>query len=159
MSTRLIAAALAVCLAPLAARAADDDNPYKNVKVGDFATYKMETKVANFTITGDITQTVTAKTEKEATVKATGKLNINGMMMDIPAAEQKIDLTKPYDPTKIGGAGALPPGVDVAVEKGKEGKEKVKVAGKEYDATWTDYTVKAKVSTRVWSSKVKRAWP
>jgi len=129
--TRLLAAALAACLAPLAARAADDDNPYKNVKVGDYSTYKMNTKVGQIAVTGTITQTITAKTDKEATAKVTGTVTVNGTAMEIPAQEQKVDLTKPYDPTKVGGG--LPAGTEAKVEKLKEGKEKVKVAGKEYD--------------------------
>ena len=159
MSRRLFAAVVAVCIVPLATRA-QDDNPYKNVKVGDFATYKLETKVATFTISGTMTQTVTAKSDKEATVKATGKISLNGKDMDIPATEQKIDLTKPYDPTKIGGPSGLPAGTDAKLEKDKEGKEKIKVGGKEYDTTWTTYKMKAKtggieieVDLKVWMTK------
>ena len=96
----MLAAVLAVALAPVAARAADDDNPYKNAKVGDYATYKMTTKVAGFDVAGTMTQTVTAKNDKEATVKVTGP-DVNGM--DLPAQEQTIDLTKPFDPTKASG--------------------------------------------------------
>lgn len=154
MTVRLLAA-LAVCLAPLTARAADDENPYKNTKVGDYATYKMNMKVAGFAVTGTTTQSVTAKSDKEATVKVTGSIELNGMKMDIPEQEQKIDLTKPYDPTKIGGG--LPAGTDVKVEKGKEGKEKIKVAGKEYDTTWTTYTVKGKAGGQDITAEVK-AW-
>ena len=47
---------------------------------------------------GPLTQTVSAKSDKEVTLKVTGKIND----VDIPAQEQKIDLTKPYDPTKAG---------------------------------------------------------
>ena len=100
----------------------------------------MSMKVAGQNLDGTVTQTVTAKTDKEVTVKVTGK--VNGM--DIPAQEQKIDLTKPFDPTKAGGG--LPAGTDVKVEKGKEGKEKIKVVGKEYEATWTTYKVKGKAN-------------
>ena len=153
MRVRLLAAVLAIAFAPVAACAADDDNPYKNVKVGDYATYKMITKVAGFDVAGTMTQSVTKKTDKEATIKIV--TNVNNM--DLPAQEQTIDLTKPYDPTKAGG---LPPGADVNVEKGKEGKEKIKVGGKEYESTWTTYKVKAKVNgqeinadTKVWMSK------
>ncbi len=158
MKVRLFAAVLALGAVTLAARAADEDNPYKNVKKGDYATYKMSTKVAGMDITGTIVQTVTDKTDKEVTIKAGGKVSFMGKDIDIPEQEQKIDLTKPYDPTKIGGA--LPAGTDVKVEKGKEGKEKIKVGGKEYDATWTEYKMKAKamgqdVATdlKVWMSK------
>jgi len=153
MYLRLFAAAIALAFVPAAARAADDGNPYKNVKVGDYATYKMTMKVAGQTLAGTVTQSITAKTEKEATIKVTGK--INGM--DIPEQTQKIDLTKPFDPTKLG---SQPAGTDVKVEKGKEGKEKIKVAGKEYDATWTAFKVTGKASgleidsdMKVWMSK------
>lgn len=148
MRVRLFAVALVVCTAPVAARAADDENPYKNVKVGDFATYKMTTKVAGFDVAGTMTQSITKKTDKEATIKVVA--SVNGM--DLPAQEQTIDLTKPYDPTKVGG---LPGGADATVEKGKEGKEKLKVAGKEYETTWTTYKVKAKANGQDIAADVK----
>jgi hypothetical protein len=153
MRVRLLVAVLALATAPVVARSADDDNPYKNVKVGDFATYKMTTKVAGFDVAGTITQSIVKKTDKEATVKVVA--NVNGM--ELPAQEQTIDLTKPYDPTK--GAN-LPAGTDATVEKGKEGKEKLKVGGKEYETTWTTYKVKAKTmgqdiaaDMKTWMSK------
>lgn len=156
MSLRLFAA-LALVAAPASARAADDYNPYKDVKVGDYATYKMEMKVAGMTVNGTVTQSVTAKTEKEATVKATGSVEALGMKIQIPEQKQTIDLTKPFDPTKAGG---LPAEGDVKVEKLKDGKEKIKVGGKEYDAEWTTYKVKGKMQGgdfdgefKVWMSK------
>ena len=157
MTIRLFTAILAIFCAPLVVRSADEDNPYKNAKVGDFATYKMSMKVAGFAVTGSTTQSVTAKSEKEATVKTTGAFELNGMKMDIPAQEQTIDLTKPFDPTKVGGGGGLPAGTDVKVETGKEGQDKIKVAGKEYDCTWTTYTVKGKAGGQEITADVK-AW-
>ncbi|MBP3959560.1 hypothetical protein J8F10_30315 [Gemmata sp. G18] len=133
---------LALVLAPVVAHAADVENPYKGAKVGDFAVYKMTTKVGDFNIKGTVTQTVTEKSDKEVTVKGTGTVEFNGNKMDIPAQEQKIDLTKPFDPTK---AANLPGGAEAKVEKGKEGKEKIKVGDKEYSTTWTTYTAKMKV--------------
>jgi hypothetical protein len=151
MKVRLLVALLIVA-APLAARAADEENPYKKVKVGEFATYKMTTKVAGQSLEGTITQTVAAKDDKEVTLKVTGK--VNGM--DIPAQEQKIDLTKPYDPTKT----AVPPGTDAKVEKLKDGKEKIKAGGKEYDCKWESFKVTGKAmgiemnaDVKVWQSK------
>jgi hypothetical protein len=158
MSSRLLAAALAACLATHAARAADEDNPYKNVKVGDYATFKMDVKIMGVPTSGFVTQTVTAKTDKEATVSGSGKVEANGQKADLPPTEQKIDLTKPFDPTKVGGG--LPPGTEAKIEKLKEGKEKLKVAGKEYETTWTTYKLKGKAlgqevdaDVKVWMSK------
>lgn len=157
MSIRTIIAAMAVCLVPLAAHTADNDefNPYKNTKVGDFATYKLNVKLGALNITGTTTQTITAKSEKEATVKVTASLN----GMEVPAQTQMIDLTKPYDPTKAAGGG-LPPGVEGNVEKLKDGKEKVTIGKKEYDANWTTYKMTAKTggmeikaNVKVWTSK------
>ncbi len=154
MKTRLLAAALALVVLPFAARAADEENPYKKAKLGDFATYKMTTKIAGLNVEGTLTQTVTEKTDKAVKIKTVGK--VNGM--DIPAVDQEIDLTKPYDPTKA--TGNLPAGADVKVEKLKDGKEKVKVGGKDYDTTWETYKMKIKQAgmeieseMKVWQSK------
>jgi hypothetical protein len=151
MKIRLWAMVL-IAAAPLSARAADEENPYKKVKVGDFATYKMTTKLAGQTVEGTATQTVTAKDDKEATIKMVVK--VNGT--ELPAQEQKIDLTKPYDPAKTG----LPPGAEVKVEKLKDGTEKLKAAGKEYDCKWETYKVTGKAmgieisaDVKVWQSK------
>ena len=105
MTARLSAAVLLAASAVLIARAQEPkqepkpagDNPYKNVKVGDFATYKLKVKAGTVELDVVTTQTVTAKTDKEVTVKVTA--TVNGM--DAPATEQKIDLTKPFDPTRL----------------------------------------------------------
>jgi hypothetical protein len=151
---RAFIAALTLAAVAPTVRAADDENPYKSAKVGDYATYTMVTKVANNDLTGTITQTVTKKDDKEATVKVTGEIEFGGNKMKFPEQEQKIDLTKPFDPTK--GAN-LPGGADAKVEKGKEGKEKIKVGGKEYDTTWTTYKVKAKLMNQDIDADIK-AW-
>lgn len=151
---RFLVAALVLVITAISTRAADEENPYKSAKVGDYATYSMTTKFGGFAIDGVITQTVTAKSDKEATIKVTGSVEFGGNKKDIPAQEQKIDLTKPYDPTK--GAN-LPGGDEVKVEKGKEGKEKIKVNGKEYSCTWTTYKVKGKAKGMDIDADVK-AW-
>ncbi len=152
MKARLLAFALALVVAPLAV-AAEEENPYKKTKVGDYASYKMTTKVAGLNIEGTVTQQVTAKSDKEVTIETTGK--VNGM--DIPAQKQTIDLTKPFDPTK---AGSVPAGAQVKVEKLKEGTEKVKVGGKEYATKWETYKMKMKAmgmefeaDMKVWQAK------
>jgi len=157
MTARSLAAALAAAaVAALTVQAqnpAAPANPYQNTKVGDYASYKMKVSVGPVNLEGVTTQTVTARTDKEVTVKTTA--TVNGM--EAPPQEQKIDLTKPYDPTKVGG---LPMGTEATVTKGKDGAEKVKVGTKEYETTWTNYTVKAKAAgmdidsdVKVWNAK------
>ena len=156
MSFRTMIVAMSLCFAPVTLFAADNEDfhPYKNVKVGDFATYKINVKVGqSLNVTGTSTQSVTAKSDKEATIKVSG--SVNGS--DIPTQTQTIDLTKPYDPTKVG---ALPPGFEGSVKKLKDGKEKVKLGTKEYDTNWQTFEVTAKAggmdikaNVKVWMSK------
>lgn len=151
MTARLLALGCFVSLTAVAARAADEPaNPYKDAKVGDSVTYKLTIKAAGQTIDGTATQTVTAKTDKEATVE----MKVKAGPIQQPAVTQKIDLTKPYDPAAASG---LPPGSDLKVEKLKDGKEKVTVGGKEYDATWSTYKMSGKVMGLELSAEVK-AW-
>jgi hypothetical protein len=153
MPIRTIFAAIALLAVPMLARTAENDdfNPYKNAKVGDYATYKLNTKVAGNPIPGVITQSVIEKTEKEAKLKVVS--SVNGM--DIPGPVQTIDLTKPYDPTK-----GLPPGFEGTMKKVKDGKEKLKVMGKDYETNWNAYDLDGKISgmeikasITVWFSK------
>lgn len=127
--------ALAIVTAPLAARAADEDNPYKSAKVGDFAKYAVKGKLGFLPLDGVVTQTVTAKSDTEATLKVV--LTAGGV--ETPFPEQKIDLSKPLDPTK---GFALPKFGSVKLEKLKTGTEKIKVGGKEYETEWTTYKLK-----------------
>lgn len=152
MKMRMLAAALALAFAP-AGWAADEENPFKKAKVGDFATYKMATKISGVTLEGVVTQTVISKDDKEAVVELTGKVNNT----DIPPQKQTIDLSRPYNPSASTG---LPTGVGAKVERLKEGKEKVKVGMKDHDTTWETYKVKLNAGgtdfdaeLRVWQDK------
>jgi hypothetical protein len=154
MKIRLIAAlALAVGAVALAA---DEPNPYAKAKVGDYATYKTSTKLGGITMDGTLTQTVTAIDAKEATISVTGKVNNQDIQQP---AVYKIDLTKPFDPTKANGP--LPEGTSMEVEKVKEGKEdkerieKVKVGDKTYDARVETFKTKVKAGGLEFESRVK----
>src|SRR5205823_7680813 len=88
---------------------AEDENPLKNAKVGDWIEYKsVMTGPAN--IESSMKQTVTAKTDDELTMD---------MVMKTPAGEQKqqmkIDLKKKYDPRSMGGEGEFK-----EIDKGEE---------------------------------------
>ncbi|MEJ5276658.1 MAG: hypothetical protein WHU94_12180 [Thermogemmata sp.] len=119
-----------------------DEHPYAHVRVGDYATYTLKMKVAHLTMEGVVTQTVIAKTNQEVTIKTTGKLSYMGSPQVLPPREQKIDLTKPYDPTKF--SPQLPQGAEVQVQKLHEGREKIVVGDKSYECTWTEYRIQAK---------------
>ncbi|MCS6865038.1 MAG: hypothetical protein RMJ56_13550 [Gemmataceae bacterium] len=153
---RSLIATWVLIVSPLAVSAAEEENPYKNAKVGDYATYTTTAEFGGLTLSGTVTQTVIAKTNKEVTIKITGHIEFAGNKMEIPAQEQTIDLTQPFDPTK----GGTIPGGDASFEKDKDGKEKIKVNGKEYDSTWVSYKVKAKImglelqgNMKVWTAK------
>jgi hypothetical protein len=153
MSIRTFVVPIALICLPLAAQTAekDDFNPYRNTKVGDFAIYKINTKVGGLNVPGTISQTVIAKTDKEATLKVVS--SVNGM--EVSGPPQVVDLTKPYDPTK-----GLPPGFVCTLKKAKDGQEKLKVLGKDYDTNWTSYDLDGKVNEmdikgniKVWFAK------
>jgi hypothetical protein len=159
MSMRLLSTAFAVLVLPglAAAQTTKDpeEHPYAKVKVGDWVTYTMTAEpmtVNEFTTTSR----VAAKDDKNVTIKMGGKITLMGNTTDFPESEIKIDLTQPYDahtnPNDKKG--------DTKVEKVGEGKEKVKVGGKEYDTTWTKTKVTTKVmgkesvvESTVWMSK------
>ncbi|HVL11840.1 MAG TPA: hypothetical protein VM529_04715 [Gemmata sp.] len=151
MTVRLTALAALVSLVALTARA--QDHPFKTAAKDDTATYKMKVAVGTLVLEGTTTQTVVAKTDTKVTVRVTA--NFSGM--EPPPQDQEIDLTKTYDPTRVG---ALPQGAEAKLDKLKDGKEKIKVAGKEYETTWTTYKMKAKAGgmdidadLKVWMSK------
>jgi hypothetical protein len=137
--------------------AADDENPYKKAKVGDYVTFKMTMKVGETIFNGSYTQTVTERTEKEVQIKTSGTINAE----KIYALDKKIDITKPYDLIQHI---ILSEDREVQVEKLKEGKEKIKVKDKEYDCTWQSFKLKSKAKGKeedefkIWLSKQVGFW-
>ncbi len=142
----------------------EEENPFKKAKVGDYATYKMEGKVGvggmNFEISGTVTQTVIEKDDKKAVIEI--ETDIPGLPVKPPKQKQEIDLTKPFDPSKLSGGAQIPGGGELKLEKGKSGKEKVKVGGKEYETNWETVTGKTKLpdpigeiemNIKTWTSK------
>lgn len=127
---------LLVCLVP-AARGADEENPLKKSKVGDWAEYRM----TGPNMDGKTRMTITAKDEKELTYEVTGKVSFGGKEMVMPVQTKKIDLTKPYD--AISAANLAHTGT--TLETVGKGTSKLKLAGKEYETNW----VKMKSSTTV----------
>lgn len=124
------------------------DNPFKSAKVGDWVEYSLSAAGQNMTVK----QTVKEKSETSVTMTTeTSAPNLpNPIKQDM-----KVDLTKPYDPTK-------PPAEmkDAKVEKLGEGNEKITVGGKTYDCKWIKSKAvvetmgfKVESESKVWISK------
>jgi hypothetical protein len=124
-------AVVALIIAPIAANAAEPENPYKKAKKGEWASYKMTIKAGGNNIDGTVKQTVTAVDEKSVTLEVATMLFGNEMKRT-----QTIDLTKPFNP--LAGQG-LPPGADAKMEKKESGKESLEIGGKKVESEWTSY--------------------
>jgi hypothetical protein len=129
------------------APAQDKENPFKKAKVGDWAEYKVVAKFAGMDLDGKMKVTVTDKNDKVATLKTTSV--IKGM--EQPPQEGTVDLTKPYDPL----TSFTPKDAELKVEKVADGKEKIKVGGKEYDCTWMKVKFKGKAGGQVLEGDAK----
>ena len=137
-------------LAPLALQGREKDkmdNPYKNAKVGDYVNYKVTTTFGGMDIDLEMKQTLTAKDEKEATIKITSMF----MGKETPAQTQKIDLTKPFDITAAGMQGKK----QGKFEKTGEGKAKVKIGDKTYQCDWLAGKVTADLNGKKLESEIK----
>ncbi len=129
MKLRLLLVAVAVCFSAQVGRVQEKgENPFRNAKVGEYVTYKLITKIMDNAVEGTMKQTLSAKSATEATLKTTASV----LGMDVPAQEEKIDLTKPYDPAKA----AMSGNDKGKFEKTGEGKEKIKLGDKTYDCTF-----------------------
>src|SRR5262249_10502680 len=140
---RLVFAVILLVVVGPASLQADDDNPYKDAKVGDWVEYKYSAR--DFTAPqgteAKIKMTVIGKDDKELTYEIGGW--VPGVVQKV-----KIDLTKPHDPiglvalSNFHNFGELK-GQDIKAEKLGEGKEKLQVGRKEYDTRWTQmkYTI------------------
>jgi hypothetical protein len=132
----LFAAALLACsVHPV--QAADEENVFKNVKIGDWVEYKM------FGLNdGKSKMTVVAKDDKEVTYELATTIKLEGKESTSPVRKVTIDLAKPYDPLT---AANLRPEDQAKIETLGEGKEKIKVGDKEFETKW----IKMKVTVPI----------
>src|SRR5262245_57629976 len=92
---RLLSAALVLALLSSAgADEKDKENPFKKAKVGEWVEYKTYTAVGDNKAEGTARVVLAAKNDKEALLRSVGK--VGGK--EVPAPDQKIDLSKPFDP-------------------------------------------------------------
>jgi hypothetical protein len=116
------------CVVP-AAHGANRENPFSFAKVGDWAEYKMTAQ----NIDGTTKMTIVSKDEKEVTYQIESSFSFMGNKTVEPVRTMKIDLTLPYDAISAANLKSN----NVKIENLAEGKEKLNVADKEYDTTWT----------------------
>jgi hypothetical protein len=124
----VIAAAMLVCFAP-AVQGAENENPYRNAKVGDWVEYRMTGQNTE----GSTNMTVVSKDPKQLTYEVAASFSFMGKKMVAPVQTMKIDLTKSYDAISAANLKAK----NITIKKLDEGKEKLKAAGKTYDTKWT----------------------
>jgi hypothetical protein len=126
MRIRWCSIAIVASLAPLTAPGQEKiDNPLKNAKLGDFADYKVTLKADGRISEVIMKKKVIAKSDTEVTLNITA----SEMGKSRSPEEEKVDLTKPYNPLGVMGRAHK-------FEKTGEGKEKLKIGDKTYDCNW-----------------------
>ena len=108
-----IAAFALVCFVQ-SLQGADDDNPYRKAKIGDWVSYKMTGK----NMEGTTKMTVVSKDDKEVTFEVASIYSFMGKEQVAPVQTMKIDLTKSYDAISAANLKAN----NVKIEKLDEGK-------------------------------------
>lgn len=134
-----------------------DAHPLSNAKVGDTVTYTTKTTNGVFDTLGGITYTVIAKDKNEVAVKTTGwiKQDMGAGDLDrrdIPEKPLKYDLTKSLNPFRFANLYLI---TSPKATKGKEGTEKIKVGGKEYDCKYVNYSAEAKSEGKDFKAQIK----
>jgi hypothetical protein len=132
-----LTAAMLLCFAP-AIQGADDANPYRNAKVGDWVEYKLTGQ----NMEGSTRMTVVSKDDKELSFEVEASYSVMGNKMVAPVQRMKIDLTKAYEAISAANLKAR----NVTIEKLGEGTEKLKARGKAYETKWTTLRATATVN-------------
>jgi hypothetical protein len=123
----ILACSLVLVLAP-SSRSADEENPMRKAKVGDWVEYRMTGK----DIEGTTKMTIVSKSDKEVTYEIEATFSFMGNKQTAPVQRQTVDLTKPWD---LISAKNLKEN-NVQLETISEGKETLKAGGKNYETKW-----------------------
>jgi hypothetical protein len=139
-------------LGTLAAANAADENPFKKSNVGESAEYKVSGIASGSPFESTVKYAVGAKDDNWVTLKRTAIFGKNEFPL-VP--DIKIDLTKPYNPVDTSGL-PMDPNSSAKIEKdGDAAKEKIKLAGKEYDCIVTKYKMSGTVGGKEGESELK----
>ncbi len=128
-------------------------NPYENASVGDWVRRKWTSKPSMSFIeesTMDETETVTQKDDDRVVI--VNKLTLSGG--DIVESEKTISLRAPY--TILKSLGFDPPGFPITASGA--GEETITMAGREFDAKWETFSLKAdrggpESKSKIWRSQ------
>ena len=96
---------------PIVARGVEDDNPFKKVKEGDWVKFTMTMVIGDFKVAGEYRKTVTAKSDKEVTIKTTRTMR-NGRTRSVALACTLMKATGLVDLIGSGVAGSAPVHLD-----------------------------------------------
>ncbi|HYG73535.1 MAG TPA: hypothetical protein VEK08_00780 [Planctomycetota bacterium] len=123
---------------------AEEENPLKKAKVGDWIEWTTSSKFGGFAMEGGMKQTVKAKTDADVTLEIANKTPAGDVKQEI-----KINLNEKYDPRK------QDPNAEFK-ETGK-GEETITVGGKSLKTTWTSYETTSNAGGQKMTIKGK-AW-
>ena len=139
---------VALCLVAVSAfnLGAEEENPFKKAKVGDFAQYKVANQMAGMQMDLEMKSTVIKKTDTEATVEVVTKLNTQEFK-----SSYTVKLNEKYDPRSTGLK-------DVTMTETGKGEETLNVAGKELKTKWTSYEVSGKADNGQAIKSKGKAW-
>ena len=127
----LFSVAALLCLIGTAAYAVEG-NPLKNAKVGDFAAYKMSTKMGAMAMDMETKRTVTNKTDTEVTMEIATKV-----MGHETKVTHTVKLDEKFDPREMAMKGQ--PGA--TFKELDKGEETITVADKALKTTWTSFEI------------------
>lgn len=126
--TRLMFTATAILFSSIMAAQAEEENILKKAQVGDWTLTVATTNVGGVKREMEIKDTVTARTEKVLTCEIVTKIAGKEMKNTV-----NVDLTEKFDPLHV------QPGSKV--KELNKGKEKIAVAGKNYDTSWVEIEI------------------
>jgi hypothetical protein len=132
MAKRFLAVPLVMALFSVFALAQAGDQPLKRAKVGDYAVFKSSGQGFQMIMKNE----VVGVKGNEVTIKYTS--TVNGM--DLPASEQKFDVSTKYNPADA------QKNKDLKVVETGSGKETLKIDGKEYQCEWRTNSVTGSVN-------------
>jgi hypothetical protein len=122
----ILVGTLLLLLVPIS-RGAEEENPLRKAKVGDWVEYRMTGKDTE----GTTKMTIVTKTDKEVTYEIESTFSFMGNKQSA-VQRQTVDLTKPWDMISARNIKEN----NVQLEKISEGRESLEAGGKKYETKW-----------------------